>query len=78
MGRVVPVVCGHDVAPRVCQWLKRNAGNFTPLHALQGGAVPVSEMFGTFALSVGAAVRGGPWQLSSISNFFSFPDAKLG
>jgi hypothetical protein len=58
--------------------LKRNAGNFTPLHALQGGAVPVSEMFGTFALFVGAAVRGGPWQLSSISNFFSFPDVKLG
>jgi hypothetical protein len=36
------------------------------------GAVPVSKMFGTFALSVGVAVRGGPWQLSSISNFF-FP-----
>jgi hypothetical protein len=42
------------------------------LHALQGGAVPVSEMFGTFALSVGAAVRGAALLGSSSSNLF-FP-----
>jgi len=28
--------------------------------ALQGGEVPVTEMFGTFALSIGAAVRVHP------------------
>jgi hypothetical protein len=62
--------------------LKRNAGNFTPFHELQGGAVPVSEMFGTFALSVGAAVRGAALLGSSSSNLFFPPfltrKAKLG
>jgi hypothetical protein len=40
--------------PQGCELLNNDAR----VRALQGGEVPVTEMLGTFALSVGAAVRG--------------------
>jgi hypothetical protein len=45
----VLVISGRGVAPQMCE--------FYAFRELQGGDVPMTEMFGTFALSVGAAVR---------------------
>jgi hypothetical protein len=77
MGRVVPVVCGHDVAPRVCQWLKRNAGNFTPLHALQWRGPGEQDVRHVCALRRRGGTRRSLAAQLYLQLFFSFPDAKL-